>query len=126
MKKLFVYFSVTLCLYGQAFLFGSPSTGPASTQPLDPSETLIAQLSADEWQAREEAQDQLVAMGSSAIVRLQRVVAESPDEEARQRAQAAINRIGERQVTGPSMITLHMKNASLREVFAEISRQCGA
>lgn len=108
------------------FALAVPTTAPSSSQPVDATESLVAQLSADEWRAREDAQDELVALGAIAIPRLQRVATEGPSEEARQRAEAAINRIRERQVTGPSLITLHMKNVALRDVFAEISRQSGS
>jgi hypothetical protein len=102
----------------------SPST--PSTQPSDPVESLIAQLSADEWSAREEAQEKLTALGASVLPRLQRVVSESGNEESRQRADSAIARIRERQMIGASLVTLHVKNAALKDIFAEISRQCGA
>ena len=129
MKATLLSFSVTLCLCGQPRLMRAelaPSTAPTPTQPSDPIQALIDQLAADEWRAREDAQEQLTALGADVIPRLQRVVAESSSEEARQRAGAAINRIRERQVTGSSLITLHMKNVSPREVFAEISRQSGS
>ncbi|MBC8106438.1 MAG: hypothetical protein H7Z14_07610 [Anaerolineae bacterium] len=129
MNSALLYFSVTLCLCGQPHLTHAelaPSTAPSSSQPADPTESLIDQLSAEEWRTREDAQEQLVARGADAIPRLQGVVAESASEEARQRAVAAISRIRERLVTGPSLITLHMKNVAPRDVFAEISRQCGS
>ncbi|CAN5457522.1 hypothetical protein BH09PLA1_BH09PLA1_30300 [soil metagenome] len=114
------------CLFAARLAFANPTTAPASSQPADPIDSLIAQLSADEWRTREDAQDELVALGDAAIGRLRVAVAENPSVEARQRAQAAINRINERQVTGASLITLHMKNATLSDVFAEISRQSGS
>jgi hypothetical protein len=110
-------------------LNATPTTVPtaSTSQPADPIELLIAQLSADDWSAREEAVEKLVATGANVLPRLQRVASErSTNEEARQRADTAIARIRERQMIGASLVTLHVKNAALKDVFAEISRQCGA
>ena len=65
-------------------------------------------------------------MGATVLPRLQRAATEAANEEARQRADTAIVRIRDRQMIGASVLTLHVKNAALKDVFADISRQCGA
>src|SRR5437867_9901721 len=105
-----------------------PATLPA-TQPTasdDRIEQFIRQLSADDWQTRQKAQDALVQYGLDIRPRLNRVLRETKDEEARTRVEAALRQIEENRTTGASLITLHMKAAKPSEVFAEISRQASA
>jgi hypothetical protein len=105
-----------------------PTTAPA-TQPFTNNpriEQLIRELSADSWQTRQKAQDELVQYGLDIRPRLGIVLRETKDEEARTRIEAALRQIEENRTTGASLITLHMKGAKPAEVFAEISRQASA
>ena len=105
-----------------------PSTLP-TTQPAigDPRiEKFIGELSADDWQTRQKAQDALVQYGLDIRLRLSAVLRETKDEETRARVEAALRQIEENRITGASLITLHMTGAKPAEVFAEISRQASA
>jgi hypothetical protein len=106
-----------------------PATAPAQpVEQLSPetaqrAEELIAELSSDSWQLRQKAQDAIVQLGPVVRGRLTRLLQQTTDEEVRTRAEAALRQIEDAARTGPSVITLRLKNASPREVFAELSRQ---
>ena len=92
----------------------------------DPSariDQLIADLSADSWQARQRAQEALVQMGHSVRQRLERLVVETQDEEVRTRAEAVLRGLEDGRLSGPTLVTLRLKNATPRQVFAELARQ---
>src|SRR3712207_3439162 len=121
-----------IVLFASAVLAVAPSsTQPAApaptTRPIDPVDSLVFDLAADDWPTRQRAEDTLVEQGRPVVDRLKHAVTDgSLPEEVRQRASSALARIAERESFGASSITLHMKDAHLRDVFAEISRQCGA
>src|ERR1051325_6384190 len=120
------FFCLACCLFTTAAL--AQTTRP-TTQPLlnDPRiEGFIRQLSADDWQTRQKAQDALVQYGMDIRPRLAAVLHETKDEEARARVEAALRQIEENRTSGASLITLHMKGAKPGEIFAEISRQASA
>src|SRR5256885_14609848 len=118
-----------LMLSGVCFAQTARPASPATTQPAiaDPRiEKFIGELSADDWQTRQKAQDALVQYGLDIRPRLSGVLRETRDEEARARVEAALRQIEENRITGASLITLHMKGAKPSEVFAEIFRQASA
>jgi hypothetical protein len=88
-------------------------------------ESLIQQLSSDEFKQRESAQQRLVQLGEAVQERLTRVVNETQDEEARARAEAALVQIADNAAVGPTYVNLHFDNAPPQVVFAELARQCG-
>ncbi len=98
---------------------------PPTTSPAVDVAALIAQLSSDDWSARQAAQDQLVAAGSRAVDALRAAIDQSSDEEVRQRGSAALALIAENDAVGPSMITLHEKDVLPRQLFADLSKQSG-
>jgi hypothetical protein len=105
-----------------------PTTQPA-TQPTAAQlkvEQLINELAADTWQSRQKAQDTLVQYGPDIRPRLNALLRDTKDEEVRTRVEAALRQIEENRTTGASLITLQMKGASPKEVFAEISRQASS
>lgn len=102
------------------------ATAPSTTAPSADAgeiEALVKQLSADSFQARQEAQDRLVRYGADARPLLQKLLETSTDPEARTRAEAAMSQIEEDRVTGPSMVTMHVKDGSPERALAELSRQ---
>src|SRR6185503_8832094 len=122
---------VTSCLVVGGVCFAQttrPATQPTTRPFADEAriEQWIRELSADEWQTRQKAQDALVQYGLDIRPRLNSVLKDTKDEEARTRVEAALRQIEENRTTGASLITLHMKNAKPAEVFAEISRQASA
>jgi hypothetical protein len=104
----------------------APSAAPPATKPApaDPRiEAAIRQLSADAWRERQAAQDVLVGFGDDAVPRLREVEKAAEDDEVRTRAAAALAQIERNAQLGGSMVTLHVKEASPKDVFAEIAKQ---
>jgi hypothetical protein len=89
-------------------------------------EQLVNELGDDRWKVRQKAQDTLVQLGPDVLPRLVTAAQTTQDEEVRSRAEAAISRIEDARATGTSLITLHVRGGSPKDVFAEISRQAGA
>src|SRR4051794_38621509 len=123
------YFAVIVAVL--AILFGANSSrgADASTQPSTTTassysvDELISKLSADDWQVRQNAQDKLVLLGDKARPKLDQLLRESKDLEARARAEAAIGLIEENRLIGPSIITIHMHDVPPEKVVAELGRQ---
>ncbi len=86
-------------------------------------EEFIAQLGDESWTVRQKAQDQLVSYGEEAWPRLQETLKGTGDEEVRARAEAAVRVIEENRMAGPSLITLHFKEASPKDIFDSLARQ---
>jgi hypothetical protein len=99
---------------------------PATTQSSDEIAALITQLSADNWKQREAAQERLVLLGEEARQRLVRAAQETNDDETRSRAEAAIVQIDQNAATGPSIITLHLRDVPPQVIFEKLSQQCRA
>ncbi len=83
----------------------------------------IAQLSGEEWSARQEATDQLVRWGEDARPALEAVIRDSKDVEGRTRAESALRQIDENRIIGPTYVTLHYKDTSAEQVFADLGKQ---
>jgi hypothetical protein len=139
--------AVALCIgslcYGQAT---RPATQPSATQPAvattqaaattqvaatqpvaaGPSaDSFLPRLGSDAWQKRQEAVEELVRMGEDARPIIHELLGRQlADAETRTRLEAALAQIDENRVTGPSFITMHMKDAAAKSVFADLSRQC--
>ncbi len=94
-----------------------------ATRPAPDIEALVAQLGGDDWQARQKAQDGLVAMGQPVVGRLQRLVRETRDEEVRTRAETALKQIEANDTSGPTLVTLHLKDAPSQIAITELARQ---
>jgi hypothetical protein len=107
-----------------------PPPPPAATQPATASLTVpsadevLKQLSNGEWRQRRQAIEQLVALGPDAEPVLRELLQRELDGETRKNVELAIGRIRENRVMGPTMLTLHVKDASPAQVFANIARQC--
>src|ERR1051325_6149201 len=98
------------------------AAAPLSDAEAQQAEQLISTLSSDTWQARQQAQDALVQIGLDLRPRLLRLMRQTRDEEVRTRAEAALGQIEENRISGISYITLHMKQALPKEIFANLSR----
>jgi hypothetical protein len=96
----------------------------ATTAPT--TQALIQQLSADVWTDRQAAQKQLIDLGDAARGPVRQALDVATSEETRVRAQAVLAALDEKRAIGPSIITIHMKDAAPRDIFAELERQCGA
>lgn len=112
----------------------SPATTPATTTPatapaaasFPPVDQVLKQLSSDDRHERRKAQDMLVRGGEDARPFLLELIHRAQSPEARKNAEAALAQIDQDRLVGPSYITLHVKDATPREVFDELSRQCHA
>ena len=108
---------------------GSPP-GEADSQPagahlsLPSSDDLLQQLSVSDWRQRRQSIDRIVQLGGDAEPLLRDLLLRKLQEEPRKNVEAALQRIEDNRLLGPSPITLHLKNASPREALAAISRQC--
>lgn len=115
---------------GAAQSVSLPSTQPSSVSDLTLSpavaekvDALVAGLSSNRWEARQRAQDELSRLGPEIRGKLSAALAASEDEEVRTRIEAILRKLDENRVSGISLISIHMKDASPKEVFAEISKQ---
>lgn len=71
-----------------------------------PSNDLIKQLGSDDWTARQNAEDTLVAEGAAALDDLNAALAGTADVELHERIASAIARIGREQLTGATPVTV--------------------
>jgi hypothetical protein len=99
------------------------ATSPADDAALD---KLVRQLSDDDWKVREKAQQDLGRFGAGAVPRLQAELKGAKDPDLRARLEGAIKQIEENDATGPTFVTLHLKDAAPAEAFDELARQAGA
>lgn len=86
-------------------------------------ETQIAQLSSDDWKARQSAMEKLVALGDDALPRLNRLANSAGDSEVRTRAGAAINQIEENRLVGMTLVTLNLHDVPAAQALAELAKQ---
>ena len=106
-----------------------PSADAQAAAPAQPAVQLpdswLTRLGNASWRQRKAAQDELIAMGQ----RVRPMISDwlrrpNLDVEARVRLEAVAAQIDQDRVLGPSYITMHVKNASVKSVFADLSRQC--
>jgi hypothetical protein len=111
-----------------ALLLGASAIAAPSSQPAteDRVAELIRQLDADEWAARQRAEDALVRLGEPALQPVQQALEEAADLEVRMRLQTVLARIERERAFGVTRITLDLKSATARQIVDEISRQAGA
>src|SRR4051794_17247760 len=95
-----------------------PATSVAATQiaPLGDGEIadLIGKLSAGSWRERQAAQARLVQLGERARPHLEALLngpANALDDETRNRAATTVQQIDDAARTGPSLVTLHVREA---------------
>jgi hypothetical protein len=104
----------------------SASEIPASQPTIPTPDQVINQLNSGDWRQRQETIRQLVELGAEAQPVLHELKSRNLDFEARKNLELAITRIEESRLMGPSLITLHVKDAAPGGVFASLSRQAGA
>ena len=108
------------------------STQPATTssatttQPAAPAidrQAILKQLASTDWHQRKAAIETLVALGEPGKPFIEELVQSAADAEARNNAQAALAQIDDNRLTGPSYITLHLKNATAAKAMALLAPQ---
>lgn len=102
-----------------------PATQP-TTQPSPQVQALIDDLTSDSFETRQDATKKLIELGQSVEPQLRAALAGDLSDEARARVTAALRGIQERKDFGPSIITLHYKNAPLTTILNDFSAQAGA
>jgi hypothetical protein len=108
-------------------LLAAPFVRGQTTRPTGGDiEQLVAQLSSENWQERQAAQERLVLLGLEAKDRLARLLKETADPELRSLAETALAQIEQNRLTGASIITIRDGQITLKELFSQISEQCGA
>lgn len=92
------------------------------TDPADPIETAIAQLSSDQWSQRKAAQARLAQAGEEIRPRLERLEGQTADPDVRQQAHMLLLRLG----ASPTRVMLNLKDAEPHAAFAQLEEQSGA
>lgn len=112
-----------------------PATQPSSIQSTHPNalelspavqQKLLADLASDTWAVRQRAQENIVQLGPAALPMVEAALAKENDAEVRGALMTARDRINRDRILGPSYITIHLKNASPKDVFEQLNRQCFA
>ena len=96
----------------------------AGTSPLPPVETLIAQLGDRNFRVREAAGRALEARGEESLPLLRKAAA-GADPEVRRRVEVLTQRIERSVLLAPKYVSIVCKNAPVKEVVADISKQTG-
>jgi hypothetical protein len=100
-----------------------PTTRPLDAATVEQIRKLVAQLESPDWRRRDRAVPELVKLGDDARPALEELVRTTEVIDARTAAQDALNQIAANRLTGPSYVTLHLKDALPRDAFAELARQ---
>ena len=86
-------------------------------------EQLFKQLSAEGFKAREAARKALIERGEEAVPKIKALAEKSQDPETQASVAAILDAIEARSITGPSLVTLDLKDAPAKQVVDEIARQ---
>lgn len=119
---------IALALWVNCFVRTAPgeqAAAPATQVATVSADQVLHQLNSKDWRQRDQIIDQLVQLGPDAQPILHELKSRNLDFEARKNLELAISRIDETRLMGPSLITIHVKDASPAEVFADLSRQSG-
>ena len=87
---------------------------------------LVRQLSDDQWKKRDAAEKELVALGPDVESLLREMARQISEPEASARLKMVIAELASRRWTGPTRVTLRLKDAPPRQVYEELFRQAGA
>ncbi len=128
MKQTLVQWMIiaTTAAWSGTTLAQAPATRPATQPSAAQIEPVIKQLGSESFRTRQEAEDKLVDIGDAARPFLTKLLAETKDPEVRSRAESALREISRKSTAEPSLVSLHLKNAPMSLVVAELSRQIGA
>jgi len=87
--------------------------------------SLVAQLAADDYQARERAGAALFKAGDAAIPDLKAALPNATDAEARRRLEVLLERLESARLGEPRRVTLKVEKRPAKEVFAELAKRTG-
>lgn len=99
------------------------TTTPPSTQAADKLDQVLRDLVADDWKLRQQAGDALSEIDPSQLPRLRKLIETTTDVDLRTTLLAAVARIEERSIISPSLVTLHVSNASAATVLEALGKQ---
>jgi len=102
----------------------APAAQKAPAQLPATPEQLLQSLSHADWQKRRDAVHQLIGLGPDADATLRELLHRNLDNEQRKNVSLALQLIQDNRLFGASPITLHVKDAPVADVMAEIERQC--
>ena len=105
---------------------GASQEKPAAAPPDPALEAVIAQLSHDDWKVREKAQQDAARFGRPAVPRLQALLGGTKDPDLRARLEGVLKQIEENDASGPTFVTMRLKDAAPALAFDELARQAGA
>jgi len=111
---------------------GPATTAPAARAPaLSAADAaaiaaLVGKLGDDDYQTRQSAMEELVKFGEDARPALQRAAKAGADEEARSRAESALRLLDDANQSGPTLVTVHLKDVPAKTIFDELFRQARA
>jgi hypothetical protein len=97
-----------------------------STQPSAAVAELIDRLGSDDFATREAAQKALADMGDVVEPQLRGLLGGDIGDEARARINGVLHAIEEKILLGPSIITMHYKNAPVQMILEDFARQARA
>jgi hypothetical protein len=115
-----LYIATVLCA-GPLWAQIAPSTRPDAVVA-----NLIDRLGSDDFDTRESAQKKLADMGDAVEPQLRALLAGDLGDETRARINGVLHAIEEHILLGPSVITLHYKDAPLQTILEDFSRQARA
>jgi hypothetical protein len=101
------------------------STRPSSSPANPEIDRLVRQLGHSAWRVREKAQDRLAELGFAAEARLRELLRSPIDSQSRLGVQRALDRMAAERRLGPTLVSLHVKAAAPKDVFAELAKQGG-
>ena len=104
----------------------APATQPAATQPASAVQAAVDDLTNDDFDIRQAAQQKLVEMGQAIEPQLRQLLTRDLSDEVRARVNGALRQIEENRLLGPAVITLHYQDAPLQQVLDDFSQQVGA
>lgn len=88
--------------------------------------TLLESLRSPDWETRQKAEDQLVAVGAEAVPAINAALqADSVDFELRERLQSVLTRIGQTQLVQPTRVTVKQTFDSPFAAFSFLAQQAG-
>ncbi|HEX4124863.1 MAG TPA: hypothetical protein VHY37_09085 [Tepidisphaeraceae bacterium] len=103
------------------------ATAPSTQSALSSEEqNLLHHLETGTWRQRQDAVKELINRGAWEIPAVTRMLAITKSPDAKARLQALLRRLIHDRALGPSLITMHFKNAPAKAVYAELFRQAWA
>ncbi|HXE53640.1 MAG TPA: hypothetical protein VN541_11515, partial [Tepidisphaeraceae bacterium] len=113
------------CVLAFASTTPAQSTHPSTSDgPRVSSDELLKEFSDPDWRQRRQGMQQLLQAGDEAEVILTALLRRDLAQETRKNVETALHLVRDNRLLGPSLISLHVKDASPGQVFADISGQC--